>query len=133
MTTEDTALAETAATTPPDDEKVQDDLHEVMVDQWGWRAEYTKGQVIHRADLDPQHYDFEHAVRMGTLRPLTVAEARMWTPPPEQAAVKRPVQGTVKKAPASASELVAQAQTATTSEELDAIDERARRRRGAAG
>lgn len=91
MTTQDTTQplqdAPSETTAPPDDDRLQDDLFEVMVDAWGHWGDsgphsggYTKGQVIRRSDPDPNHYDVEHAIRTGTLRPLTVAEARMWAP-----------------------------------------------------
>jgi hypothetical protein len=51
-------------------------LAQVMVDTWGHRGEYVRGDIIRLSDLDPAHYDAEHAVRMGTLRLLSEAEAR---------------------------------------------------------
>jgi hypothetical protein len=55
-----------------------DDVAQVMVDQWGHRGEFYKNQIVHRGDLDAAAYDWEHAVRVGAIRPLTHAEARVW-------------------------------------------------------
>lgn len=55
-----------------------DHLAQVMVDQWGHRGEYIKGDILDRGALNPAHYDWDHAVRMGVLRLLTHAEARSW-------------------------------------------------------
>lgn len=74
------------ARNPPSDELVRapsavrtvDNVAQVMVDQWGHRGEFFKNQIVHRGDLDAAAYDWEHAVRVGALRPLTQAEARVW-------------------------------------------------------
>lgn len=61
----------------PSSIKTVDHLAQVMVDQWGHRGEYVKGMIINRNDLNPAHYDWEHATqRSGALRLLTEAEAR---------------------------------------------------------
>lgn len=79
MTTQDTTPP-TADEAAAADEKLQDKLFEVTADTWGRLDEYHKGQIIDRSDPDPAHYDVEHAIRMGTLRPLTVSEARAQAP-----------------------------------------------------
>lgn len=58
--------------------RTQDDLAQVMVDQWGHRGEFVKNQIVRLSELNPDHYDRVHAVRSSTLRLLTEAEARVW-------------------------------------------------------
>jgi hypothetical protein len=62
----------------PSTTQTVDHLAEVMVDQWGHRGEYIRGDVLDRSQVNPGHYDWDHAVTRGTLRPLTHAEARVW-------------------------------------------------------
>lgn len=81
QTTESTAPAMSATQSAGQPEgastvKTQANLHQVMVDQWGHRGEFIRGQIVNLGDLDSNHYDIEHAVRMGVLRPLTQAESR---------------------------------------------------------
>lgn len=55
-----------------------DHLAQVMVDQWGHRGEFIKGQILNRNDINPDHYDWDAAVARGSVRLLTEAEARSW-------------------------------------------------------
>lgn len=52
------------------------DLVQVMVDQWGHRGEFTRGMILNIGDINPAHYDVEHAINVGALRRLSEAEAR---------------------------------------------------------
>lgn len=58
--------------------RTQKDLAQVMVDQWGHRGEFIRGMIIRLADLNPAHYDLEHALSLGVIRLLSEAEARVW-------------------------------------------------------
>lgn len=53
-----------------------DNEAQVMVDQWGHKGEYVRGDFVKRSDAEGHGFDFDHAVRMGTLRLLTEAEMR---------------------------------------------------------
>jgi hypothetical protein len=47
--------------------------YEVMVDTWGARAEYGRGDIVCGSDL-AEHYDLKHAVDMVVVRPFSDAE-----------------------------------------------------------
>lgn len=77
---EDTQTRAAEPARAPSTVRTVPDLAQVMVDQWGHRGEFTRGQVIDLGQLDSAHYDREHAVRVGAVRMLTEAEARAWGP-----------------------------------------------------
>lgn len=52
------------------------DLAQIMVDQWGHKGEFVRGDIIKLSELNPDHYDAKHALNTGVLRMLTEAEAR---------------------------------------------------------
>jgi hypothetical protein len=56
--------------------RAEGDLAQVMVDQWGHKGEFLHGQIVKLSELNPEHYDAKHALRVGALRLLTEAEAR---------------------------------------------------------
>lgn len=71
------AVAPNLSGTGPSAIKTVDNMAQVMVDQWGHRGEFVRGMIINRDDLDPTHYDWDHATQQsGALRLLTEAEAR---------------------------------------------------------
>lgn len=59
----------------PSSIKLHGDLAVVQVDQWGSQGEYHRGDIVKLSELDSSQYDGEWAVKMGTLRMLTEAEA----------------------------------------------------------
>jgi hypothetical protein len=72
-------VAGTPAAAPerrPSSVRLQDELLQVMVDQWGHRGEYTRGMIVRRSSINAAHYDVDSALMRGVVRRLTEAEAR---------------------------------------------------------
>lgn len=60
----------------PSSIRPEGDLATVLVDQWGHRGEFLRGDIVKLSELNPDHYDAQHALDLGVLRLLTEAEAR---------------------------------------------------------
>lgn len=67
----------TATTTRiPSPVRLQDELLQVLVDQWGHRGEFMRGMILRRSEIDTAEYDVESALARNVVRKLTEAEAR---------------------------------------------------------
>jgi hypothetical protein len=62
----------------PSSVRTVDHLAQVMVDEWGYRREFIKGDILDRSKVEAAHYDWDHAIARGVIRPLTEAEARSY-------------------------------------------------------
>lgn len=60
----------------PSSLRAEGDLAQVTVDQWGHKGEFLRGDIVKLSELNPEHYDAQHALRMGVVRLLSEAEAR---------------------------------------------------------
>jgi hypothetical protein len=66
---------------PPSTVRLVDDRAQVVVDTWGHRGEFVRGQILERGEAEQAGFDWDHALRVGAIRQLTEAEARQGSVP----------------------------------------------------
>lgn len=73
---EENAQPTATTTRTPSPVRLQDELLQVLVDQWGHRGEFMRGMILRRSEIDTAQYDVESALARNVVRKLTEAEAR---------------------------------------------------------